>query len=183
MTYLSLSLPPSRLPKSIQPRSPCIGIALRHQPPALTGEHYCIRVEITNQEQLPITNLQLVLTLPDSLDEGQPLGTHAPVIICCGECLGLYMLHCVAELSDAPPISSAPQSPERGKQSHHQQGHQVELSCGQLDEGSKFERQVYLCSNGIGARKLDVNVRREIKMEGRVWVNEALPFFLFCTCR
>lgn len=59
---------------SIQPRSPNIGIALRHKPPALTGEHYCIRVEITNQEQLPITNLQLVLTLPDSLDEGQPIG-------------------------------------------------------------------------------------------------------------
>ena len=63
-----------------------------------------------------------------------------------------------AELSDAPPVS-APQSPERGKQSRHQQGHQVELSCGQLEAGSKFERQVYLCSNGIGARKLDVNVR------------------------
>ena len=74
----------------------------------------------------------------------------------------LCVLHIhVAELSDAPPISSAPQSPERGKQSRHQQGHQVELSCGQLDEGSKFERQIYLCSNGIGSRKLDVNVSVE----------------------
>ena len=73
------SLPPP--PLSIQPRSPHIGIALRHQPPALTGEHYCIRVEITNQEQLPITNLQLVLTLPDSLDEGQPIGIYASVVI------------------------------------------------------------------------------------------------------
>lgn len=84
----------------------------------------------------------------------------------------------VAELSDAPPVSSTPQSPERGKQGRHQQGHMVELSCGQLDEGSKFERQVYLCSNGIGARKLDVNVRWKNKMEGSVWVNEVLSFSL-----
>ena len=74
---------------------------------------------------------------------------------------GFLLQYCAAELSDAPPVSSAPQSPERGKQGRHQQGHQVELSCGELDEGSKFERQIYLCSNGIGARKLDVNVRRK----------------------
>ena len=80
--------------------------------------------------------------------------------------VGAYMLLFVAELSDAPPVSSAPQSPERGKQSRHQQGHLVELGCGQLDEGSKFERQVYLCSNGIGARKLDINVRGKLRWMG-----------------
>jgi hypothetical protein len=53
----------------------------------------------------------------------------------------------------------------------------VELSCGQLDEGSKFERQVYLCSNGIGARKLDVNVRGKMRWRGGTWVNEVLSSF------
>ena len=58
----------------ITPRSSNISISLNHSKPVLTGEYYDVAVSICNKEATAITNVRIMLSLPDSFDELEPAG-------------------------------------------------------------------------------------------------------------
>ncbi len=58
----------------IQARSSCISISLTHSNPALIGEYYDVTLSVVNEEDTAITDLDIKISLPESLDEAQPYG-------------------------------------------------------------------------------------------------------------
>lgn len=64
----------SKLSFSIRPRSSCISVFLEQSNPALVGENYDATLVVVNQENTPITDLDIRISLLESLDETQPHG-------------------------------------------------------------------------------------------------------------